>query len=188
MARWEIAAPSLLLCRGGIAWQQSRPQNPLPAAQSKLQTGDYHEAVRILAAAIRANAQASAPVYLLLADCYLRIQDMENAQATLTERPARSSRFAGFRTALGELLFHAKVDSSQAGMHLARAAKALPRDPEASHYFAQWAYLNARDRICAQQEREALSLPGLNGALANVHPAGHVRKPAGRGRRSENRL
>jgi tetratricopeptide (TPR) repeat protein len=64
--------------------------------------------------------------------------------------------------ALGQLLFRAKYDSTEAGSLLARAAKMLPQDPEAKHYYAQWAYLNARDRICVQQEREALALPGLN--------------------------
>jgi len=64
--------------------------------------------------------------------------------------------------ALGQLLFRAKVDSSEAGTLLAHAAKMLSRDPEAKHYYAQWAYLNGSVRICVQQEREALALPGLN--------------------------
>jgi tetratricopeptide (TPR) repeat protein len=64
--------------------------------------------------------------------------------------------------ALGQLLFRSQYDSSEAGTLLAHAATMLPRDPEAKHYYAQWAYLNARDRICVQQEREALALPGLN--------------------------
>ena len=45
---------------------------------------------------------------------------------------------------------------------LARATRALPGNPEARHYYAQWAYLNDRDRICMQQETAALRLPGLN--------------------------
>ena len=33
-----------------------------------------------------------------------------------------------------------------------------------------WAYLNERDRICVQQEREGLGLPGLNDlALLQMH-------------------
>ena len=68
--------------------------------------------------------------------------------------------------ALGQLLFRAKFDSSEAGTLLARAAKMLPRDPQARHYYAQWAYLNARERICVEQEREALALPGLNDLAA----------------------
>jgi tetratricopeptide (TPR) repeat protein len=55
-----------------------------------------------------------------------------------------------------------KFDSAEAGTLLARAAKMLPLDPQARHYYAQWAYLNARERICIDQEREALTLPGLN--------------------------
>ena len=68
--------------------------------------------------------------------------------------------------ALGQLLFRARYDSSEAGALLAHAAKMLPRDPEAKHYYAQWAYLNGRDRICVEQEREALALPGLNDLAA----------------------
>src|SRR5207244_3498928 len=63
---------------------------------------------------------------------------------------------------LGEILFRRKYDSTEAGTLLAHAAKVMARDPEAKHYYAQWAYLNARDRICAQQERDALALPGLS--------------------------
>ena len=37
-----------------------------------------------------------------------------------------------------------------------------PAKAEAKHYYAQWAYLNARERICVQQESEALAQPGLN--------------------------
>jgi Tfp pilus assembly protein PilF len=162
MARWKIAALSLLLCRGGIAWQQSQPPNPLPAAQAKLNAGDVVGATGTLASAIRADPQAAAPVYLLLADCYLKTQDSKAAEATLRGGLRVHPDSPVLERALGQLLFHVKVDSAEAGTHLAHAAKLLPRDPESRHYYAQWAYLNARDRICAQQEQDALSLPGLN--------------------------
>ena len=89
-------------------------------------------------------------------------------------RPRRSLR-AGLRVypgapllerALGQLLFRIKFDSSEAGTLLARAAKMMPRDAQARHYYAQWAYLNARERICVDQERAALALPGLNDLAA----------------------
>jgi len=151
-----------MFCQAGIAWQQSQPPNPIPAAQAKLQAGDVAGAAAILASAMRADPQIAAPVYLLLADCYLKTQDSKAAEATLRSGLLVHPDSPVLERALGELLFHAKVDSTEAGTHLARAAKLLPRDPEARHYYAQWAYLNARDRICAEQEREALSLTVLN--------------------------
>ncbi|MCU1326537.1 MAG: hypothetical protein JWN34_1907 [Bryobacterales bacterium] len=64
--------------------------------------------------------------------------------------------------ALGEMLFRTQYDSTEAGKLLEHAARLLPRDPEARHYYARWAYLNARHRICATQEKEAVGLPGLS--------------------------
>jgi thioredoxin-like negative regulator of GroEL len=161
MFRWPRTVLFLVFCQAGIA-QQSQPPNPIPAAQAKLQTGDIAGATAILASAVQANSQTAAPVYLLLADCYLKTQDSKAAEAILRGGLRAHPDSPVLERALGELLFHAKVDSTEAGTHLARAAKLLPRDPEARHYFAQWAYLNARDRVCTQQEQEALALPGLN--------------------------
>lgn len=162
MARWPIAVLSLALSTAGMAFQQTPPPKALAAAGEKLKTGDLPEAARILAADIKANPQAIVAEYVLLEECYLRLQDIQNAQTTLQSALRVHPTSPILDRALGELLFHLKYDSSEAGTHLARAAKLLPRDPEAKHYYAQWAYLNARDRICAQQEKDALALPGLN--------------------------
>jgi tetratricopeptide (TPR) repeat protein len=64
--------------------------------------------------------------------------------------------------ALGELLMHRHFDSSEAGQLLARAVAQTPGDPESRHYYAQWAYMNSRERICAAQEQAAMRLPSLN--------------------------
>jgi tetratricopeptide (TPR) repeat protein len=63
---------------------------------------------------------------------------------------------------LGEFLMRRQFDNAEAGKLLAAASKAAPRDPEARHYYAQWTYMNDRERICAEQEKAALLLPGLN--------------------------
>jgi tetratricopeptide (TPR) repeat protein len=63
---------------------------------------------------------------------------------------------------LGEVLFQLKADSLEAGALLAHAVEAMPRDAEARHYYAQWAYLNDKEDVCAANERAALELPGLN--------------------------
>lgn len=162
MSRWGRTVLLLMFCHAGIAWQQSRPQDAYQAAQARLKAGDLAGAAGILTSAIRADPRTDPPVYLLLADCYLKIQDTKAAEATLRGGLRSHPDSPVLERALGELLFHAKFDSTEVGTHLARASKLLPRDPEAKHYYAQWAYLNAQDRICAQQEREALSLPGLN--------------------------
>ena len=162
MSHWPRTGLFLMFCQAGIAWQQSQPPDPVPAAQAKLRTGDVAGAAAMLASVIRTNPQTGTPVYLLLADCYMKTQDSKAAEAALRRGLRAHPDSPVLERALGELLFHGKADSTEAGTHLARAAKLLPGDPEARHYYAQWAYLNARDRICAQQEREALALTGLN--------------------------
>ncbi len=162
MSRWGSTLLLFVFCHASIAWQQSRSQNAIQAAQAKLNAGDFAGATGILASAVRSDPQIGAPVYLLLADCYLKIQDSTAAEATLRGGLGVHPDSPLLDRALGELLFHVNSESTEAGAHLARAAKLLPRDPEARHYYAQWAYLSARDRICAQQEQSALTLPGLN--------------------------
>jgi tetratricopeptide (TPR) repeat protein len=138
------------------------PQSPLPAAIAEVQAGHYQEAAARLDRSIRANPKAGENVYLLLSECYLHLSDNAKASATLRAGLRAYPAAPALERALGELLFHSKSDSSEAGTLLAHAAKMLPRDPEAKHYYAQWAYLNSRDRICVQKELEALALPGLN--------------------------
>jgi predicted Zn-dependent protease len=138
------------------------PQSPLTAAVAQVQSGHPQEAAATLEAAIRANPKGGEDLYLLLSACYVQLADPAKATARLRAGLRAYPAMPVLERALGQLLFHDKVDSNEAGTLLAHAAKMLPRDPEAKHYYAQWAYLNARDRICVQQEREALTLPGLN--------------------------
>lgn len=126
------------------------------------QAGRSQEAVATLEAAIRANPKGGENLYLLLADCYTQLSDPVKAEATLRAGLRAYPASPIVERALGQLLFRIKFDSSEAGTLLAHAAKMLPRDPQAKHYYAQWAYLNARERTCVAQEREALALPGLN--------------------------
>ena len=138
------------------------PPSPLTAAVAQVQSGHLQEAAATFEAAIRANPKAGENLYLLLSECYGQLADPAKATATLRAGLRAYPDMPLLERALGQSLFRDKVDSNEAGTLLAHAAKMLPRDPEARHYYAQWAYLNARDRICVQQEGEALALPGLN--------------------------
>jgi Tfp pilus assembly protein PilF len=131
-------------------------------AAGQAQAGRYQEATATLETAIRANPKGGENLYLLLSQCYTQLGDPAKASATLRAGLRAYPAAPVLERALGQLLFRAQYDSSEAGTLLAHAAKMLPRDPEAKHSYAQWAYLNARDRICVQHEREALALPGLN--------------------------
>ena len=139
---------------------------PLAVAMELVQTGRYSEAVVTLEAAIRTDPKGGENLYLLLAECHTRLADPAKAVAALRAGLKVYPGAPLLERSLGQLLFRAKFDSSEAGTLLAHAAKMLPRDPQAKHYYAQWAYLNARERICVAQEREALALPGLNDLAA----------------------
>jgi predicted Zn-dependent protease len=160
----HLLRASLITCLALHA--QPQPQNaarsPFSVAVGQVQAGHYQEAVATLEAAIRANSKGGENLYLLLSECYARLADSAQATAALRDGLRAYPAAPVLERALGERLFRTKSDSSEAGSLLEHAAKMLPRDPEAKHYYAQWAYLNARDRVCAQQESEALVLPGLN--------------------------
>lgn len=149
---------TLLLMTGLAA--QARP--PIAVALDHFQAGRYQEAVTTLDAAIRTNPKGGENLYLLLADCHTQRSDLAKAEAALRAGLRVYPAAPTLERALGQLLFRSKFDSAEAGTLLASAAKLLPKDPQARHYYAQWAYLNARERICITQEREALALPGLN--------------------------
>jgi tetratricopeptide (TPR) repeat protein len=135
---------------------------PLSQAAEQARAGRYADAAAILTKALQSHPQGDENSFLLLSECYLRLDDpdkaIETLRAALRIYPAKPS----LERMLGEILFRRKSDSSEAGTLLGHAVKMMPRDPEAKHYYAQWAYLNARDRICAQQEHETVALPGLN--------------------------
>jgi tetratricopeptide (TPR) repeat protein len=152
-----------IVCSAGVTCLASQtPESPLSVAVTQVQAGHYQEAAVTLEAAIRSNPKSGENAYLLLSECYAHLSDPAKASATLRAGLRVYPAVPVLERALGELLFRMKSDSSEAGTLLAQAVKMVPRDPEAKHYYAQWAYLNARDRICVQQEREALTLPGLN--------------------------
>jgi tetratricopeptide (TPR) repeat protein len=148
---------------GGLAFQAP---SPFAVALAPFQAGQYQEAVTKLEAAIRADPKGGENLYLLLAESYTQLTDRAKAEAALRAGLRVYPAAPLLERALGQLLFRARYDSSEAGTLLAHAAKMLPRDPEARHYYAQWAYLNGRERICVDQEREALALPGLNDLAA----------------------
>jgi tetratricopeptide (TPR) repeat protein len=107
------------------------------------------------------GAQAPPQAYLMASFCHQQAGHLQEAVTVLRRglkiRPATPV----LERALGEILFRLEPEASEAGTLLEHAARLLPRDPEARHYYAQWAFLNSRQRICAAQERAALALPGL---------------------------
>jgi tetratricopeptide (TPR) repeat protein len=143
----------------GLAFQA---RTPFAVALAQVQAGQHQEAATTLETAIRTDPKGGENLYLLLAECYTQLADPAKAEATLRAGLRVYPAAPVLERTLGQLLFRARYDSVEAGTLLARAAKMLPRDPQARHYYAQWAYLNARERICVEQEREALTLPGLN--------------------------
>jgi len=129
---------------------------------AQVQAGHDQEAAATLEAAIHSDPKGGQNLYLLLSECYVRLADPAKASATLRAGLRAYPAAPVLERALGQLLFRSHYDSSEAGALLAHAVKMLPRDPEAKHYYAQWAYLNGRDRVCVQQEHDASALPGLN--------------------------
>lgn len=168
MTRIVIRAAStvVVVCSMGLTGLAFQASSPLAAAVAQVQAGQYREAVTTLEAAIRADPKGGENHYLLLAECYVQLADPAKAEATLRAGLRAFPAAPVLERALGQFLFRAKYDSSEAGALLARAAKMMPRDAQAKHYYAQWAYLNARERICVEQERAALALPGLNDMAA----------------------
>jgi predicted Zn-dependent protease len=155
-----------IMCVLGHAVVEAQTASPFATALSQAQAGRCPQAVATLDAAIRANPKGGENVYLLLSDCHLQLSAVPKAEAALRAGLKAYPSSPVLERSLGQLLFRVKFDSVEAGTLLARAVKALPNDPEARHYYAQWAYLNSRERICVDQEREALKLPGLNDLAA----------------------
>jgi tetratricopeptide (TPR) repeat protein len=136
--------------------------SPISLATEQAAAGRYAAAAEILTKSLESNPKSGEPSYLLLSNCHLQMEQPGKAVDTLRMGLRIYPAAPTLERMLGEILFRQKYDSTEAGTLLAHAAKAMARDPEAKHYYAQWAYLNARDRICTLQEREALALPGLN--------------------------
>lgn len=157
---------SLIVCLASLSGLAVQAQSPLTVAVAQAQAGQCHEAVATLDAAIRTDPKGGETPYLLLADCHTQLADPTKAEAALRAGLRVYPSAPVLERTLGQLLFRIKYDSNEAGALLARAAKLMPRDAQAKHYYAQWAYLNARERICVDQERGALALPGLNDLAA----------------------
>jgi Tfp pilus assembly protein PilF len=145
-----------------VAGLAAQAPSALGVAIAQVQAGRCQDAVTTLETAIRDDPRGGENLYLLLAECYAQLADPARAEVTLRAGLRISPAAPVLERALGQLLFRGRYDSSEAGALLARAATMLPRDPEARHYYAQWAYLNGRERICVEQERAALALPGLS--------------------------
>jgi tetratricopeptide (TPR) repeat protein len=166
----RAASTLAIVCSLGVTSLAFQARSPLAVAVAYVQAGQYQEAVTTLEAAIRTDPKGGEDLYLLLSECYARLADHTNATSTLRAGLRAYPAAPILERALGQRLFRGKYDSREAGDLLAHAAKMLPRDPEAKHYYAQWAYLNGQDRICVEQERVALTLPGLNDlALVQMH-------------------
>jgi tetratricopeptide (TPR) repeat protein len=155
-----------LLWSAGLTGVGAQAQPPLAIAVGQAQAGQCQEAIATLDAAILANPKGGENLYLLLGECHTQLADPAKAEAALRAGLRVYPSAPILARTLGQLLFRIKFDSSEAGALLAGAAKMMPRDAQARHYYAQWAYLNARERICVDQERAALALPGLNDLAA----------------------
>lgn len=142
--------------------QAARPPDPVAVAVEHLRSGRYSAGIAALEAAMRANPRVGEPTYLLLAQVHVERADPTRGIATLRAGLRAYPNAPALEGALGQLLFRSRFDSNEAGVLLARAARMLPRDPGARHYYAQWAYLNGQERVCIAQEQQALTLSGLN--------------------------
>ena len=113
------------------------------------------------AALLQKEPKAGEVPYVLLGECYSRLGKTDLAVKTLQDGLRAIPGSGVLLRALGRIRFRQDPESNEVGSLLRRAAAALPRDPEALHYYAQWAYLNNRERLCTQLERRALMLPAL---------------------------
>lgn len=135
----------------------------LTAAQEQAREGNFQGAVDKLTDLLHGNEKpgGDAP-YQLLAGCFERLNRLDRAIETARDGLRQYPKSAALERTLGELLFHQDTGSAEAGQLLSDAVKADPQDPAARHYYAQWASLNNRDQLCAEQEQMALRLRGLN--------------------------
>ncbi len=134
----------------------------LRAAEQLLSQNRYDDAIKALSAALQRDPTSGESLWLLLARCYESVGKPEDALRVLQEGVRVKPDSQRLSLTLGEVLFHLRANSQEAGALLAHAAEVMPRDPEARHFYAQWAYLNDKEDQCVANERAALGLPGLN--------------------------
>ncbi len=137
-------------------------ESPYEIAVGQVKSGNCAAAVRTMTPALHAATKPIPAAYLLVSVCQTQMEQSAEAEATLRNGLAAHPGAAVLERALGELLMHAHSDSPEAGHLLAQAVTHMPGDPEARHYYAQWAYMNSLERVCTTQEQAALRLPGLN--------------------------
>lgn len=153
-----IAIVPLLL----LFLQPPASDSALREAEDLLLQHRYQEAIAKLGVPIQQQQQSEEVAWLLVARGYENLGKSGEALRTLRTGSKENPNSQRLMLSLGEFLFRLKTDSQEAGAVLAQAAGAMPLDPEARHYYAQWAFLNDKEGECATQERAALALPGLN--------------------------
>ncbi|MDQ2777502.1 MAG: hypothetical protein M3Y57_21690 [Acidobacteriota bacterium] len=137
---------------------------------TQMQAGDCPAVAETLQPLFTGKTPSQSSAYRLLSDCYSKTNQPGKALATLREGLKSSPGSLILQRTLGELLFHGNSDNPEAGALLQKSAEALPHDPESHHFYAQWAYLNNRESICVDQERQALAVAGSNEhALLQMH-------------------
>jgi tetratricopeptide (TPR) repeat protein len=124
--------------------------------------GNCAAAVQTLTSALASSAAPTPVPYLVLSDCHAQMNRPADAEQVLRKGLSAHPASPVLELALGELLMEAQPNSWEAGRLLEHSVRTGPRDPEARHAYAQWAFRNWRERTCAVQEKAAILLPGLD--------------------------
>jgi tetratricopeptide (TPR) repeat protein len=138
------------------------PPSPWDLGARLAKEGNCAAAVQTLTSALASSPAPTAAPYLSLFDCYAQMKQPAEAEQILRKGLSAHPASPGLELALGELLMDLQSSSVEAGQLLEHAVRTAPRDPEARNSYAQWAHMNWRERICVEQEKAALLLPGLN--------------------------
>jgi len=142
---------------------QAFPQaSPWDLGARLAKEGNCAAAVQTLTSALASSPAPTAETYLLLSDCDAQMNRPADAEQALRKGLSAHPASSDLKLALGELLLDTQPDSLEAGQLLEHSARTAPRDPEARHSYAGWAYRNLRYRVCAAQEKAAVLLPGLD--------------------------
>lgn len=154
-----LMAIALMLLVSG----QSQPDAAdLRVAEQFMRQNRCEDAIKVLNGVVQRSPASGETAWLLMARCYESIGRPEDALQTLQAGVKVNPDSKRLALNLGEVLFHIRANSPEAGALLAHASEVMPKDPEARHFYAQWAYLNDKEDQCAANELAALELPGLN--------------------------
>jgi tetratricopeptide (TPR) repeat protein len=168
MLKWPVIFATALFL-AVLEAAQSGPAT-LAAAEAQLRRGDYATASETLDRLIAAEPASAPGVYRMLGESWLALKQPERAADALERGLKAHPQDPLLAKSFGQLLFRYQPTSARAGGLLALAAKALPRDPEAHHYYAQWAFLNSQAETALNEEKKVLAMPALNEtALLQVH-------------------